>query len=53
MQGRQGKADPDSCIFITLFFFFTLFPVLPLPSATCDRQAGGESSPIRLAPILC
>lgn len=25
MQGRQGKADPDSCIFITLFFFSLCF----------------------------
>lgn len=32
MQGRQGKADPDSCIFITLFFFhFVSGP----PSAFC------------------
>lgn len=36
------------------FIFFSLcFRSLPLPSATCDRQAGGESSPIRLVPILC
>lgn len=63
MEGREGRGGRGCragrerrtliLVFSLLYFFFTLFPVLPLPSATCDRQAGGESSPIRLAPILC